>query len=68
MSEWKKTYSDLCNESISLSMIGIEPHVYLPQDISSQRDTLKEYYSERIKMIENTAIEADQCLYNYIII
>lgn len=65
--EWKKAYSELCDEKLPLSMIETIPTDNLPSDPAVQRALLKTYYSERIKLIEKTALEADPCLYDYII-
>ena len=65
--EWKKVYSELCDENLPLSMIDTIPIDNLPSDPAVQRALLKGYYSERIKLIEKTALEADPCLYDYII-
>lgn len=65
--EWKKAYSELCDEKLPLSMIETIATDNLPSDPAIQRGMLKTYYSERIKLIENTALEADPCLQDYII-
>lgn len=69
--EQKKAYSDLSNTDLPLSMIEMDLHTDLhpdlPHDPTLQRNAMKEYYSERIKMIERLAIEADAYLHNYII-
>lgn len=65
--EWKKAYSELCDEKLPLSMIETIATDNLPSDPAIQRAMLKTYYSERIKLIENTALEADPCLQDYII-
>lgn len=65
--EWKKAYSELCDEKLPLSMIETIPTDNLPSDPAIQRALLKTYYSERIKLIEKTALEADPCLHDYII-
>lgn len=65
--EWKKVYSELCDENLPLSMIETIPIDNIPSDPTVRRALLKGYYSERIKLIEKTALEADPCLYDYII-
>lgn len=65
--EWKKSYSDLCNTDLPLSMIDVEPLTDLPSDPISKREIIKNYYAERIKMVEKIALEADSCLHSYII-
>ena len=65
--EWKKVYSELCDKNLPLSMIDIIPIDNFPSDPAVQRALLKGYYSERIKLIEKTALEADPYLHDYII-
>lgn len=65
--EWKKVYFELCNENIPLSMIDAIPTDNLPNDPITQRALMKTFYSERIKLIEKTALEADPCLHEYLI-
>lgn len=65
--EWKKVYSEICDEYLPLSMIETIPTDNLTNDPTSQRALLKAFYAERIKLIEKTALEADPCLYEYII-
>lgn len=65
--EWKKVYSELCDENFPLSMIEKVPTNNLSSDPTAQRALMKVFYSERIKLIEKAALEADPCLYEYII-
>lgn len=65
--EWKKAYADFENLSMPLSMIERIPTSNLPGDPTAKRAMMKYYYSERIKLIESTAMEADGYLYRYII-
>lgn len=65
--EWKKAYADFDNVSLPLSMIERVPTDNLPSDPTAVRAMMKYYYSERIKMVERTAIEADKYLSTYII-
>ena len=37
------------------------------RDYNEKRELLKKYYSDRIELIDETAIDADPCLYEYII-
>lgn len=64
---WKIAYADFENVSVPLSMIEYYPTSNLPGDPTAKRAMLKCYYSERIKMVEATAMEADGYLYQYII-
>lgn len=65
--EWKKIYSELCNENFPLSMFEKIPTNNFSSDPTAQRALMKLFYSERIKLIEKAALEADPCLYEYII-
>ena len=48
-------------------MIEHIPTDNVPGDPTAKRALIKLYYSERIKLIEKTAIETDPYLYSYII-
>ena len=65
--EWKRLYSDFCDSSRSLSTIESSPSIFPLNDPSEERSMMKKFYSDKIKLIENAAIEADPCLYKYII-
>lgn len=65
--EWKKTYSELCDECLPLSMIETISTDNLPSDPTIQRSIKKAFYAERLKLIEKIALEADACLHDYII-
>lgn len=65
--EWKKSYSAFDDTSLPLSMIEYIPTDNLPGDPTAKRALMKFFYSERIKLIERTAIEIDPYLYSYII-
>ncbi len=65
--EWKKAYSEFDDTSMSLSMIERIPTSNMPGDPTAKRAVLKAYYDEKIKMVEQVALETDKCLYNYIL-
>mgnify|MGYP006886750373 CR=1 FL=1 len=65
--EWKKVYSEISDEILPLSMIEVIPTNNFPNDPTAQRAIMKAFCLERIKLIEKTALEADPCLYDYII-
>ena len=48
-------------------MVLVCPTDNLPGDPTAKRVLMKMLYSERIKLIEKTAIETDPYLYSYII-
>lgn len=65
--EWKRAYSEFNDVGIPLSMIETMPTDNLPGDPTAKRVLMKMFYSERVKMIEKTAIDTDPYLYGYII-
>lgn len=66
-SEWKKMYA-LCNESIIFaSNIESSPSSNIPSDLTAKYAIKKAYYAERIKIIEQAAMDADDFLYPYIL-
>lgn len=65
--EWKKDYA-LCNESIIFtSNIERFETSNIPSDLTAKYAIKKVQYAERINMIEQTAKEADDFLYPYIL-
>ena len=64
---WKKAYADFDNPSMPLSTIERVPTSNLPGDPTAKRAMLKAHYSERIRLIEKAAMEADQYLCDYIL-
>ena len=65
--EWKRTHLELESARIQLSMIEHVPIGNLPSDPTAKRAVMKFFYSERIKLIEQTAMNSDESLYNYIL-
>jgi hypothetical protein len=64
---WKKTYSALDELSLSASMIDSMPSGNSTSDLTAKYAIRKAHYSERIKMIEKAAMDADKDLYLYIL-
>lgn len=64
---WKRAYADFDDPSIPLSTIGRVSTSNMPGDPTAKRAILKAYYMEKIELIEKAAMEADRCLYKYII-
>lgn len=64
---WKKAYAEFDDVSLPMSMIERIPSSNLPSDPTAKRAILKNHYHERIKLIEEIAMEADRYLYKYII-
>lgn len=65
--EWKQTYAELNDVSMGLSMFENIPTSNLPGDPTAKRAMMRFFYSERIQLIEKTAMETDPYLYSYII-
>lgn len=65
--DWKKVYSELCDVNLPLSMIDSTTANIHSDNPADKRVLLKNFYSERIKIIEKTALEADLSLHNYIV-
>ena len=65
--EWKRLYSEFCDPTVPLSMIDSSSSSIPRRDYSEKRELLKKYYSDRIELIDKTAVDADPCLHEYII-
>lgn len=65
--KWKKAYKSVDDTSISLSMIENLHTSNMPGDPTAKRAILKAQYSEKINLIEKTAMETDQYLCEYIL-
>lgn len=64
---WKKAYAAFDNSSMSLSTIDAMPTSNIPGDPTAKRALMKAHYSERMRLIEEVAKEADKYLYDYIL-
>lgn len=64
---WKREYSNLIEDSLVLSRIEKYGSGNLPGDPTADIAIKKAYYSERIKMVEKTAADADRDLGSYIL-
>lgn len=65
--EWKKTYA-ACNEAVIFATtIDRLPSSNIPSDLTAKYAIKKAYYGERIKLIEQIALEADEFLAPYIL-
>lgn len=65
--KWKKAYREVDDTSISLSTIDNVNSSNMPGDPTAKRAILKAHYSEKINLIEKTAMETDQYLCGYIL-
>lgn len=64
---WKKTYVDLDKMGIPASSIERVSSSNLPGDPTARRAVVKAQLNERIEMVENSAKEADDYLWQYIL-
>jgi hypothetical protein len=64
---WKSAYIAFDNPSIPLSTIDKVPTSNLPGDPTAKRAMMKAFYSEKMKLIERAAMDADRYLYDYIL-
>lgn len=64
---WRREYAALNNPSIASSAAEKMPSANIPGDPTAKFAIKRAYYSERIKMIERIAIEADNLLWEYIL-
>lgn len=65
--EWKRAYV-LCNESIIFaSNLDKIPSSNTPSDLTAKYAIKRDYYGQRISLIEKTVKETDDYLYPYIL-
>ena len=64
---WKKAYVDLDNIGISISSMERTYSSNLPGDPTAKRAMVRAQLTERIEMIEKSAKEADDYLWQYIL-
>lgn len=64
---WKSAYIAFDNPSIPLSTIDRAPTSNLPGDPTAKRAMMKAFYSEKMKLIERAALDADRYLHEYIL-
>lgn len=64
---WKDMYLKLSDPKIPLSALDRLPSGNLPSDPTAKRAIIRAIYASRMDVIEKAAIEADKCLYDYII-
>jgi len=65
--EWKKAYA-ACNEAVIFATtIDRMPSNNIPSDLTAKYAIKKAYYGERIKLLEQVALETDEFLCPYIL-
>ncbi len=65
--EWKKAYLSCCESIIFASTFEEKIMSNIPSDLTAKYATLKIRYSEKINLIERTAMNTDPDLYPYIL-
>lgn len=64
---WKKAYADLTDLSISISKLERMSSTNIPGDPTAKCAMKRAYYADRIKLVEDIAMKADDYLYEYIL-
>ena len=64
---WKRAYAECDDVSLPSAAGERLPSSNIPGDPTAKRAMTRAYYSERIKMIERAAMEADSALCDYIL-
>jgi hypothetical protein len=65
--EWKKAYASYSESIIFGSRFEGVPSTNIPSDLTAKYAMRKTYYGNRINLIEETAKNADEFLYKYIL-
>lgn len=65
--DWKKIYADCLNCDISMAEINGTKTIDEIYDPTATRAVTRAYYSEKIKLVEQAAKEADEYLWHYIL-
>ena len=66
-SDWKKAYASCTESIIFTTSIERESSSNIPSDITAKYAIKRAYYAERIKIVEQMALEADDFLFPYIL-
>ena len=64
---WKKTYAAIVELTASANILDRVSSSNEPSDLTAKCALKKAYYSEKIKLVEETAKEADPDLWKYIL-
>ena len=64
---WKKLHTEALESCISAAKLERESSTNIPSDITAKYAMKRNYYAEKIDLIEQTAMEADKYLYSYIL-
>lgn len=64
---WKQLHADCLDLSIRSTKIREMPSVGLSADLTAKYALKRTHYADKIKMVEQAALEADRELYSYIL-
>lgn len=64
---WKKAYDDACDLYLTSTIFDGLPSSYNPSDLTAKYAVRKAQYSEKMKIVEDAAKEADDYLWEYIL-
>ena len=64
---WKRLHDEALNSCITAAKLERESGTNVHSDITAKYAIRKAHYSEKIKLIEQAAIDADEYLYPYIL-
>lgn len=64
---WKRLHAEALASCIAASKIERESGTNIPSDITAKYAMKRNYYAEKIDLIEQTALETDKYLYSYIL-
>lgn len=65
--EWKKKYEEMRDMCLTATIWDRMPSSNNPGDLTAKYAIKQAYYSNKIKMIEQAALEADEYLWSYIL-
>lgn len=65
--EWKKAYLACTDSVIYTSKLDDSTRSSTPSDLTAKYAVKRVWYGERLKLIERTAMEADEYLWHYIL-
>lgn len=65
--EWKKAYLACTDSILYTSKFGDTVNSGTPSDLTAKYAMKRVFYGERLKLIERTAMEADEYLWHYIL-
>jgi hypothetical protein len=65
--EWKRAYADCSGANIGSASADRMPSTNVPGDPTAKNAVNRNYYQERMQLIERTAMEADSALCDYIL-